>query len=277
MIPAIIAFVVSWGGKAWSVLVAAWGWTRRHPVATPWILCGLLLALLVAQHWNGVQRLAAAGRAAAARLQAEQDASAKGLEVVRRAKQAEVDAAVGKVKDLQAALDAAQLEVGRLTTRYVVHAETAGAPVRGARPGEPPAPPGPALPAVVLRDGDPLKIVVDGAIVEGAAGAETVHGFGEARTPDGRTLTRQPFSAAATVIVSGPKAVCPAPPEDRKWRAGPVGGMTTRGWEVGAAGTRRVDIAGYKPEGFLLLHGGPDNTTGRQGDWWMGLAGGLLF
>lgn len=278
------ALLALWAGLA-KVLGAVWSWARKHPVATPWLIVVVLAALLVAQHWDGVRRAADLVRhlraVAEARSEEEARHRQEGMAVVQVAAQAKVEQALAQVKDLQAAVDAAQAEVGRLTVKYVIHAEASGK-TRAVppRPGEPArlvetvSSAEDALPPVQLREGDGLRLVLDSAIVSGRRGAESVHGFQEAiRESDGASLLRVPFDVPVTVALESSKAVCAEAAPARKWRAGPIGGMTTRGWEIGGAYTRKVNVFGYEPETLVLGRGGPDRAGGVQA----GVAVGVLF
>lgn len=247
-------------------LASAWRWARAHPVATPWILVVVLALLLVLDHLGGIRRAAELLRreraAADARSAEEARQAAERLVVVRRQSQAEVDAALARIPDLQARIAAYELEVGRLTTRYVIQARTGAGPVLAPpRPGEPPpctATGEATLPPVVLRRDDAVRYEVDGAIVSGTAGAESLHGFARGiRVADGAQLSREPFAAGVTMALESERAVCPALPEPREIRVGLEGGGIAS--SSGATWTAGGQLL-YRDRWTLRAGGGPDPT-----------------
>lgn len=250
-----------------ALAAARWAWANRT------LVLAVAAVLLAALYFRASGRAATAeGQIAAANARAEEEAAARkaGVPVVQVVPQPvvndEAERALAARPELLAERDRLKREVKQLRAFLVVRGETAPIPATGpARPGEPapasPPPPseealGDPLPPVLLRRGDELRFSLVGVGLEGEKGARTLLlSIGATRVDDGVELGRGPLSVPLTSAFAPPDAGEAVPPA-RRWRIGPLGGITPGGWLVGAAGTYRLQVWRWTPEALLAAGAG---------------------
>lgn len=252
--------------------VVAWALSHRTLV-----LAGLVV-LLVALNLRACRRAGVAeGALAAAAAREAQEARARGagVPVVEQVPQAAVDAETARIlaeyPEVRAQRDRLAKQVGKFRAALALRGQTDPVPAHGAeRPGEAPAADTKG-PRVLLREGDGLRLELEGVGVEGDQGARMLLlTVAARRAVDGEELGRGPLSVPMTqAYAAEPAGPCPAAVEGRRWRAGPVGGLAGGpgggGWLAGAGGTYRLDLWGYRPELALTVGAGPGGAAALVG------------
>lgn len=254
------------------VAAARWGWANRT------LVLAAVVVVLVALNARSCRRASTAeGQLAAAAALATEQAKARPVSpVVEAVPQPVVDeeakrilaahpALVARVKELEA-------RIGKVKPVLSVSGQTGVVQASGPeRPGEPAAgaPSAAGAPPVLLRQGDGLRLTLDGLGVQGQAGSlSLLLDVGAVRVSDDADIGRAPLSVPLTTALLSelaPGVACPAATEGRRWHAGPVGGIAGGpgggGWLAGAAGTYRV----WKLNLLLTVGAGPGGAAALAG------------